>query len=51
MTLRVQRFVGDDLTIHIGWLQILRWSRVLAAARERYVHGLVFIGPWPVAEW
>jgi amino acid permease len=51
MTLHVQRFVDDDLTIHIGWRFIWKWSRVLAAAREHYIHGLVTIGPWMVAEW
>lgn len=51
MTLRVQRFEGDELTIRMGWRFILRWPRFVAHAREHFTHGIVFIGPFPVAEW
>lgn len=51
MTLNLQRFTGDEVVLHVGWRFIWRWSRILAAARENYVHGIVSIGPWMVAEW
>ena len=51
MTLHVQRFEGDDLIIHVGWRFIFHWSGIIAAARDHYIHGMVDIGRWPVAEW
>lgn len=51
MTLNLQRFAGDEVVLRVGWRFIWRWSRILAAARENYVHGIVSIGPFPVAEW